>query len=73
MLGHLAQALGGSMEELLGSKPVADKTPPKMARPLKRLQKIQELPAVDQRTVLKLLDALHAARAAARPRQRAAS
>jgi hypothetical protein len=29
---------------------------------LKRLEKITDLPITDQRTVLKLLDALHAAR-----------
>lgn len=75
MLGSLAQALHVSIEELLGTRPVADKTRPRTARLLKRLRKIEDLPAGDQRTVLKLLDALHAARAstAVKSRTRAAS
>ncbi len=63
MLGSLAQALHVSVEEVLGTSQVADKTRPRTARLLKRLRKIEDLPAGDQRTVLKLLDALHAARA----------
>jgi transcriptional regulator with XRE-family HTH domain len=62
MLADLAQALHVSADELLGLKPVTAKRSQRAARLLKRLQKIEELPATDQRTVLKLLDALHAAR-----------
>lgn len=62
MLAHLAQALRVSMEELLGAKPVSDKTRPKTARLLKRLGRIEELPAADQRAVLKMVDALLTAR-----------
>jgi len=72
MLSHLAQALGVSMEELPGTKPVSETTSPRTARLLKRLRKIEDLPATDQRTVLKLLDALHTARKVERPRRRAA-
>ncbi len=58
----LARALKVSADELLGLKAVTEKTTPKAARLLKRLQKITDLPAADQRTVLKLLDALHESR-----------
>lgn len=37
---------------------MADKTPPKTARLRRRLQRIETLPAADQRAVLKLADAL---------------
>lgn len=74
LLADLATVLKVSTDELLGLKAVAEKRSPKHARLLKRLQKIQDLPAVDQRTDLKLLDALHAARArtTTRTRDRAA-
>jgi transcriptional regulator with XRE-family HTH domain len=71
MLADLAQALKVSADELLGLKPVTEKRAPKTARLLKRLQKIADLPAADQRTVLRLLDALHAARQRERPQARA--
>ena len=67
----LAQALKVSSDELLGLKPLTEKRSPRTARLLKRLQKIEDLPAADQRTILKLLDALHAARQRTRPRTRA--
>ena len=47
---------GGAVEDR------KEKPAPKTARLLKHLQKIADLPPADQRTVLKLLDALHAAR-----------
>jgi hypothetical protein len=61
-----------SPDELLGVKPGTEKTPPKTARLHKRLQKVEELPAADQRTVLKLVDALHECRQrTSRPRSKA--
>lgn len=62
MLGELAAALRVSIEELLGTRPVADKTHPKTARLLKRLRRVEELPPADQRAILKMLDALVQAR-----------
>ena len=47
-----------STDELLGVKPVAEKTSPKTARLLKRLRRVEELPPADQRAVLKLVDAM---------------
>ncbi len=73
LLVDLAQALTVSSDELLGLKPIVEKRSPRTARLLKRLQKIEDLPAADQRTVLKLLDALHAARQRTRPRRATAS
>lgn len=58
MLVDLARALKITTDELLGVKPVSDKLTPKTARLLKRLQRIEELPAADQRAVLKLVDAM---------------
>lgn len=59
---------------LLGLTPVTEKTAPKTARLRKRLQKVEALPPADQRTVLKLVDALAEARQRTRPtRARAAS
>lgn len=72
LLAHLSGTLRVTSDELLGLKPATDKPTPKTARPLKRLRKIERLPAADQRTVLKLLDALHESRQrTARPRARA--
>ena len=72
MLADLARALTVSADELLGLTPMTAKQPPKTARLLKRLQKVAELPAADQRTVLKLVDALHdAQRRTARPTRKA--
>jgi len=70
LLGDLAKALRVSTDELLGLRLNKERRSPKHARLLKRLRKIEDLPAVDQRTVLKLLDALHAARAQTAPRPR---
>jgi len=66
LLAELARALRVSADELLGLAPVKDDTPPRTRRLLKRLQKLEDLPASDQRTVVKLLDALHSARATRR-------
>jgi transcriptional regulator with XRE-family HTH domain len=58
LLVDLARALKVSTDELLGVKPVTEKLSPKTARLLKRLRRIEELPAADQRAVLKLVDAM---------------
>lgn len=58
MLSELARTLRVSADELLGLKPVKDKTSPKTARLLKRLQRIELLSPADQRAVLKYLDTL---------------
>ena len=58
LLVDLARALRVSADELLGLKPVKAKASPKKARLLKRLEKIETLPAADQRVVLKFVDAL---------------
>ena len=58
VLVHLAQALRVSTDELLGVKPMKDGTSPKTARLLKRLKRVEALPAADRRAVLKLVDAL---------------
>jgi transcriptional regulator with XRE-family HTH domain len=71
LLADLARTLRVSADQLLGLTPLGETTPPKTARLLKRLQKIAELPPADQRTVLKLVDALHAARLRERPRPKA--
>lgn len=62
LLVDLARALDVSADELLGLKPHRDKVRPKTARLLKRLQRVEELSAPDQRAVLKFLEALLQAR-----------
>jgi hypothetical protein len=47
-----------SADELVGLKPVKDKTTPQTARLLKRLQRIELLSPADRRAVLKYLDTL---------------
>lgn len=42
----------------LGLAPLNAQTTPRIARLLKRLQKVEDLPPADQRAVLKLVDAL---------------
>jgi hypothetical protein len=71
LLADLATALRVSADELLGLKAITERRSPKRARLLKRLQKVEDLPAIDQRTVLKLLDALYGARARTAGRSRA--
>lgn len=74
LLADLARTLRVSADELLGLKPLSEKTPPRTARLRKRLQKVEQLPPADQRTVLKLVDALAEARQRSRPtRSRAVS
>jgi transcriptional regulator with XRE-family HTH domain len=61
-LANLARALKTSADELLGLAPIKHGTSPKVARLLKRLQKVDQLPPADQRAVLKMVDALVATR-----------
>lgn len=58
MLVDLARALGVTTDEMLGVKPSKGLSDPKTARLVKRLRRIEELPAADQRAVLKVLDAM---------------
>jgi transcriptional regulator with XRE-family HTH domain len=58
ILVELARTLKVSTDELLGVKPLSEKTSPKTARLLKRLRRVEELPPADQRAVLKLVDAM---------------
>lgn len=58
LLVDLAKALSVTSDELLGLKVVTERTSPKTARLIKRLRRIENLPAADQRAVLKLVDAL---------------
>lgn len=58
LLGQMAEALGVSVEELLGLKPVADKPAPRNTRLWRKLREIEKLPASDRRAVIKLVDGL---------------
>jgi transcriptional regulator with XRE-family HTH domain len=75
ILVELAKALRVSTDELLGVRPVRETLPPKTARLLKRLRRVEELPPADQRAVLKLVDAMLETRRRATPptRKRKAS
>lgn len=67
MLADLARTLRVSIDEMLGVKPLREKTSPKTARLMKRLQRVEELPPTDQKAVLKYLDALIKSRAVTSP------
>ena len=67
LLVDLARALKVTSDELLGLKPLNEKTSPKTARLLKRLRRVEELPPADQRAVLKLVDAMLETRRRATP------
>jgi hypothetical protein len=71
LLVSLAGALKVSTDILLGAKPVRHTPAPKTARLPKRLQRIEELPPADQRTVLKLVDAMLETRRRSAPPPRA--
>ena len=71
LLVDLAQALKVSADELLGLRAATEKTPPKTARLRKRLQLVDQLPAADQRTVLRLAEAPAEARRSSKPRAKA--
>lgn len=57
-LAPLAKALRVTTDELLGLAPITETMRPRTARLMKRLQQIEELPAAEQRAVLKMVDAL---------------
>jgi len=58
ILPELAQALGVSTDTLLGVEPLKEEADPKVARLLKRLTRVQELPPADQKAILTMVDAL---------------
>jgi hypothetical protein len=58
LLVELAKALEISTDELLGVEPLTETINAKQARLRKRLRRVEELPTADQRTILKLVDAL---------------
>ena len=58
LVAGFAKALRVSADEILGTKEVSLKGSPMNGRLLRRLQRIEELPRVDQKAVLKFLDAL---------------
>jgi transcriptional regulator with XRE-family HTH domain len=57
LVAGFAKALKASADEILGLKDVTAKKPSN-GRLLRRIQRIEELPATDQRSVLKFLGAL---------------
>ncbi len=58
LLGQMAEALGVTVDELLGLKPVADKPAPRNTRLWRKLREIEKLPAGDRKAVLKLVDGM---------------
>jgi hypothetical protein len=58
VLAAIARALRVSADELLGIAPLSDDVSSAAYRLRKRLRKVEELPADDQKTVLKIVDAL---------------
>ena len=58
ILVDLAKALDVTVDELMGSKQLKEKSDPKTARLRKRLMKVEKLPPTDQRAVLKYIDML---------------
>jgi transcriptional regulator with XRE-family HTH domain len=72
MLVDLARALKVSADELLGLTPLRDTPSPKVARLLKRVERLAELPDAEQRAVLKVVDGFLDSYSPAKPRRRAA-
>jgi transcriptional regulator with XRE-family HTH domain len=58
VVAALARALQVSADELLGLEPISDEVSSARYRLRKRLRKVEELPPDDQKTVLKIVDAL---------------
>lgn len=60
LLLRLAEALDVTTDELLGNadRPEASKAAPDSLRLWRRLKKLEELPAHDQNSILKMIDAL---------------
>lgn len=59
MLPTLAETLGVSVDELLGTKPIKKQEAPKTVRLMNRLRRVEELSPTDQRAVLKYIDTLY--------------
>lgn len=72
MLVDLARALHVSADELLGLAPLRDTPSPKVARLLKRIERLATLPAAEQRAVLKVVDGFLDSFSSTTPRPRAA-
>ncbi len=69
MAGRLAQALGVTADELLGMAPATPANGHGVSRRiLRRMQMLEQLPAHDQKSILKLIDALAAQQAKKEPR-----
>lgn len=58
LLAALARALHVSADSLLGIEPLSEEVSPSTYRLRKRLRKVEELPPDDQKTILKVVDAL---------------
>jgi transcriptional regulator with XRE-family HTH domain len=58
LLGQMAEALGVTVDELLGLKPVMDKPVPRNTRLWRGLREIEKLPAGDRKAVIKLVDGM---------------
>ena len=58
VLPDLARVLGVSTDELLGVTPAQETLSPRQARLRKRLRRVEDLPSSDQKTVLRLVEAL---------------
>ncbi len=58
VLAALARALGVSADELLGLAPLSEQVNSATYRLRRRLRKVEDLPADDQKTVVKLVEAL---------------
>jgi len=55
-VGDLAHALHVTTDELLGVKPLRATPNPQVARLMKRLERLAELPPAEQRAVLKVVE-----------------
>jgi transcriptional regulator with XRE-family HTH domain len=58
LLPKLAEALGLTVDELLGVRPVKDTPAPRNTRLWRKLRDIEKLPPGDRKAVLKVLDGL---------------
>lgn len=58
LLPDLVRALGVSLDQLLGVRPVKATTSPRTARLINRLRRVEELRPADQRALLQYLDML---------------
>jgi len=58
LLGPMADALGVTVDELLGLNPVEAEPAPRSTRLWRKLREIEKLPVGDRKAVLKILDGL---------------